>query len=359
MNRLPEKYPLHEIGYGSELPVEQYFIHLFDMLPSRMSNSKKNYSSMIFDHLIEGGFINECELIITGRRYDKPSNTHLLVNRQDSLIIVLKSTLDKTHGLYYDLLLYYDCTKNSAEEYFGKYNLNEFEIEIKKTGINLVKSDMGHLDTEEYEMNVPDIDLLLNYGERFLKVHEVIIQRLNKPNDKGIILFHGDPGTGKTSYIKYLTRLIKDKEILFIPPAMAESLSEPSIIPFLMEHKNSILIVEDAERVISDRENNGSSVGVSNILNLTDGILGDCLNIQIIATFNMKREKIDQALLRKGRLIAEHKFEKLSSEDTNRLLEYLGKEKRVDKAMSLADIYNIDEEVYKTENNKSSIGFNN
>ena len=63
---------------------------------------------------------------------------------------------------------------------------------------------------------------------------------------------------------------------------------------------SKILIIEDAERVISDRESNGSPAGVSNILNLTDGILGDCLNIQVIATFNMKREKIDQALLRKG-----------------------------------------------------------
>jgi ATP-dependent 26S proteasome regulatory subunit len=126
-----------------------------------------------------------------------------------------------------------------------------------------------------------------------------------------------------------------------------------------MDHRNSILIVEDAERVISDRESNGSSIGVSNILNLTDGILGDCLNIQIIATFNMKREKIDAALLRKGRLIAEHKFEKLSVENVNILLKHLGKNHEVHKEMSLSDIYNIDEEFYKSDNQKNSIGFNN
>ena len=124
-----------------------------------------------------------------------------------------------------------------------------------------------------------------------------------------------------------------------------------------MDHKNSILIIEDAERVISDREGNGSPAGVSNILNLTDGILGDCLNIQVIATFNMKREKIDQALLRKGRLIAEHKFEKLSVEDSNKLLKYLNKEQTVDEGMVLADIYNIDVEVHKTSSKQSKIGF--
>jgi ATP-dependent 26S proteasome regulatory subunit len=134
-------------------------------------------------------------------------------------------------------------------------------------------------------------------------------------------------------------------------------LSEPSIIPFLMEHRNSILIIEDAERVISDRELNGSSAGVSNILNLTDGILGDCLNIQIIATFNMKREKIDQALLRKGRLIVEHKFTKLSVDETNKLLKSLKKDFVSKEEMCLADIYNIDTEIFKSNDKSTKIGF--
>ena len=112
--RLPEKYPIHEIGYGNELPVEQYFTHLFDALPSRTTNSKKNYSSKIYEHLESNGFVNECELIITGRRYDKPSNTHMFVNENDSLMVVIKSTLDKTHGLYYDLL-----SNTLSEGYMG------------------------------------------------------------------------------------------------------------------------------------------------------------------------------------------------------------------------------------------------
>ena len=216
---------------------------------------------------------------------------------------------------------------------------------------------MGHLDTEDYDLYSQPMDLILNYGVEFTKIHELIIERLNKPNDKGIILLHGDPGTGKTSYIKHLTSLILDKDILFIPPSMAEMLSEPTIIPFLMDHKNSILIIEDAVRVFGDREGNGSPAGVSNILNLTDGILGDCLNIQVVATFNMKREKIDKALLRKGRLIAEHKFEKLSVDETNKLLVSLGKANVSEEGMCLADIYNIDTEVYRAETKENKIGF--
>ena len=138
---------------------------------------------------------------------------------------------------------------------------------------------------------------------------------------------------------------------------MAEMLSEPTIIPFLMDHKNSILIIEDGEKVISDREINGSSAAVSNILNLTDGILGDCLNIQIITTFNMKKEKIDKALLRKGRLIAEYKFDKFSIEDSNKLFKHLEKDYVTNEKMSLSDIYNIDVDSYRSNDSTNKIGF--
>ena len=145
---------------------------------------------------------------------------------------------------------------------------------------------------------------------------------------------------------------------MFIPPSMAEMLSEPSIIPFLMDHKNTILIIEDAERVISDRQINGSASGVSNLLNLTDGILGDILNIQIVATFNMDHKKLDDALLRKGRLIAEHRFDKLSVKDANALIKKLGYKVIVDKPTTLTEIYNLTEIEYKTQKKDKSIGFN-
>jgi SpoVK/Ycf46/Vps4 family AAA+-type ATPase len=228
----------------------------------------------------------------------------------------------------------------------------------KKSSILLVKNDMGHLDTEEYDLTIPEINLELNYGKEFLKIHTTMVKRLNTNGDKGIILLHGDPGTGKTTYIKYLTKLITDKDILFIPPSMAEMLSEPSIIPFLMDHRDSILLIEDAERVIADREGKGSAVGVSNLLNLTDGILGDCLNIQVIATFNMTRERIDPALLRKGRLICEHKFDKLNIDETNRLLSHLKKNAVSQVPLTLADIYNIDVDALRvTSDSKKRASF--
>lgn len=356
MITLPQNYLIYETSYGSEVPINQVYVHLFNQLPS-ITKLNKKFKPEINKFLLRNGFELECEIKTFSKRTEKENTEHFLVNKEKKLIILSKTYTYDENDKHCELLFHYATKNGKFEEQFDIEEIKKFQLPDKKRGIGLIKSEMGHLDIEEYELNIPDIDIELNYGVDFVKVHETIVKRLNKNNDKGIILFHGDPGTGKTSYIKYLTKLIEDKEILFIPPSIAESLSEPSIIPFLMEHKNSILIIEDAEKVISDRELNGSSAGVSNILNLTDGILGDCLNIQIVATFNMKREKIDSALLRKGRLIAEHKFGPLSVDNVNKLLKHLGKENTVDKPMPLSDIYNIDEEVFKVEN-KQNIGFN-
>jgi energy-coupling factor transporter ATP-binding protein EcfA2 len=358
---LPQNYAIYDTVYGSETPTEQYYTIKFDKIPSKFLDGGTFYDPMIVDEIKKLGFVEEARCNIKNKRHDSSSQSIYVDDSKGIIIRVYSSNNNNTNKKTKDDLLLldfsYDIKRGELKEQLDLESIKIHQRPKKKANIQLVKSDMGHLDTEDYDLFVPPTDLELNYGSEFLKIHDVIVDRLNSEYDKGIILLHGDPGTGKTSYIKHLTSLIKDKDILFIPPSMAEMLSEPTIIPFLMDHKNSILIIEDAERVISDREGNGSPAGVSNILNLTDGILGDCLNIQVIATFNMKREKIDQALLRKGRLIAEHKFEKLSIDDTNKLLKHLEKNQEVGEGMVLADIYNIDTEVYKTSTKGNKIGF--
>ena len=201
------------------------------------------------------------------------------------------------------------------------------------------------------------VDIGLNYGSAFVDHHSKIVDKLNN-NKNGLFIFNGIPGTGKTTYIKQLAEEIPDRRFILVPVAMIESLSSPAIVPVLMDHKDSILILEDADKALMKREAGSSSDGmVATILNLGDGILGALLKISIIVTYNTETDNIDEALLRKGRLHYEYKFDKLSVDDSNRLLTKIGADFKAVEPMTLAEIYN-----YASDNNhrklvKGKLGF--
>ena len=85
--------------------------------------------------------------------------------------------------------------------------------------------------------------------------------------------------------------------------------------------------------------------------------MGDCLKTQIVATFNTDRQLIDEALLRKGRLIAEYKFDNLDIDKSNKLLKSLNIDYITTKEMPLSDIYNYEDNLGVGDNKKTKIGF--
>jgi SpoVK/Ycf46/Vps4 family AAA+-type ATPase len=160
-------------------------------------------------------------------------------------------------------------------------------------------------------------------------------------------------GTGKTTYLRYLVGKIK-KRVLFVPPDMAANIVNPDLVKLLIENPNCVLIIEDAENIIMQRQP-GSDSAVSNLLNISDGLLSDFLNVQIICTFNSSLSVVDSALLRKGRLIAKYEFGKLSVAKAQRLSERKGAGLRVAKPMTVTEVLNHEERSYEQE--RPRIGF--
>ena len=85
-------------------------------------------------------------------------------------------------------------------------------------------------------------------------------------------------------------------------------------------------------------------------------MLSDCLNVQIICTFNSELKFVDNALLRKGRLIAKYEFGKLSIDKANALSKHLGLKTIINKSMTLAEVTNPDE-YYQPQVKLNPIGF--
>ena len=236
-----------------------------------------------------------------------------------------------------------------------KKYIDENRVKEEKFGfINLICNTNGGFELKQYKIKDPIIDLDLNYNDGFKEIDKLILSKLSEENGKGLVMLYGEPGTGKTSYVRRVINHV-DKRVLYLPPDMATELSNPGLVPFLANLPNSILIIEDAENVLIKRSGQHNQA-ISNILNLSDGLLGDCLNIQIIATFNVGISSIDSALLRKGRLLAKYEFKKLSEERVAKLTEKIGV-KFSKNTGTLAEIYNCSELDFENSS-KKEIGFN-
>jgi hypothetical protein len=210
----------------------------------------------------------------------------------------------------------------------------EFQIEIITTGPE-------GLQLRQLSITEANLDLDLFYNDDFRAVNETIVARLQQDADKGIILLHGLPGTGKTTYLRCLIGKMK-KRVLFVSPSVAGNLMNPEFIDLLISNPNTVLIIEDAENILLDRKINGNS-SVSNLLNISDGLLSDCLNVQIICTFNSALSLVDTALLRKGRLNASYEFGKLDIKKAQRLSDHFGHNRIVKEPMTIAEIANATE----------------
>jgi hypothetical protein len=232
----------------------------------------------------------------------------------------------------------------------------ECQIEVIETiSIGMVSFDDGSFYVKDFDLKDKTTDLKLldeHYGEGFEEFNEKLLKRLAEET-KGLTLFHGVPGSGKTTYIRHLLRKLKemnkDNNVLYFPPTMVGSITDPNFINFISDwvidsKAKNYLLIEDAEPLLESRDMS-RNIGITNLLNLTDGLLNDILNVQIIATFNTKLSNIDSALLRPERLMARKEFEALSVEKGKILASKIDiNPDLVTKKMTLADIYALKNE---------------
>ncbi|MFN0033323.1 MAG: AAA family ATPase [Flavobacteriales bacterium] len=230
--------------------------------------------------------------------------------------------------------------------------IDECSVEKKpdKPRIQMIEVQGGNYVIREHAVHdhfhIQDLDV--NYGHGFQQFHTDLMSRFNS-STKGLVLFHGEPGTGKTYYIRHLLRsmVANNKKVIYMPPNMVDHLTDPVFMTFLgntvrrwsEEGNFCVLLIEDAEPLLAQRQEGVRIQGVTNLLNMTDGLLNDMLNLQIICTFNVDVKKLDSALLRPGRLVARKEFKALSELDANLLAQRLGIKHHFDAPATLGEIY--------------------
>ncbi len=244
---------------------------------------------------------------------------------------------DKTFGFRYTLSQ--DIVDNFIEVVKTRENINNTPI------LNRLSMDnRGNMCENNILFNAPKIDIPANIMYPcFTKTPEDYAQEFMDSNANVLVLY-GDPGTGKTTFIKRMMLGIgfedtqRSINVIDTPGVM----QSPELINkiYVAKHKD-IFIFEDVDRHLYSRES-GNDI-MAGLLNAAEGIASP--DVKIILSTNIQNlEDIDSALLRPGRCHDTLHFTKMNHSQAEVLAHYLNLNMIEGAAeLSLAEIMNSKE----------------
>ncbi len=169
---------------------------------------------------------------------------------------------------------------------------------------------------------------------------------------QSILILLGPPGTGKTSFIRYMLFKNKMKALAFYDKNMTRT--DATLASFITRRENDILILEDADLLLYSREDGNDTM--NQLLNTSDGLV-NVMNKKIIITANITdRKDIDSALLRPGRCFDIINFRPLTKDEARDAATRGGIDMKFNKKeYTLAELFNNREQEQIVK--KQKIGF--
>jgi len=164
-------------------------------------------------------------------------------------------------------------------------------------------------------------------------------------NDSQVMVLHGPPGTGKTSFIKDMICELGLNAIISYDMGVLSS--DANFVGYLEDNMFDVLIIEDADDLLtSDRSENNKLI--AKILNISDGIIKLRKKKLIFSTNLDNINKIDSAVVRPGRCFDIVNFRKLTGPESEAVGKVLGIEVDNREAHTLAELF------YAKNNNEKS-----
>lgn len=266
-------------------------------------------------------------------------------------IRVFAPTLDRADQVLNELVARYGRKREKTQTIPSFFILNVRACEV----------DTEEISIKRHFVHRPE-DLAIHYGNDFVPWEREFVKRLTSVAS-GVSVFRGPPGTGKTSFLRHLIAKLRNRCIFYyLPTTQYPLLTNVQMVSFWVsqnrryEKYHKVIILEDAEQLLMTRANDNRDQ-VSNLLNLSDGLLGEFFNMHLLCTINCQVDELDPAVLRAGRMVTYREFPRLSVEQAQRLASKLGKSLPEQADYSLAEIYFQGSNGAEQTQQKQKIGF--
>lgn len=209
---------------------------------------------------------------------------HLAVVAKDSSCLIdfintLPLDENKYQGKTLDLSYFYMSSRDG---------LSEKEIGIEVADLNTIYPEL-----------YPDID-----------IHN-LIESYNQAREPLLILY-GDPGVGKTSFIKYVISHGDYRKIAYIKDPRV--MQDGQLWALLTYKDFQLIIFDDLDSDLLPRRKVTDSTFMTQLLSYSDGIFTQG-NTKIVITTNQTVKEIDSALIRPGRCFDFIKLNRLTNTD--------------------------------------------
>jgi hypothetical protein len=205
-----------------------------------------------------------------------------------------------------------------------------------------------------------------NYAAEAVQRLGPLMQPDYRPGRSGqLVLWHGEPGTGKTTALRALGQAWKDwAEIHYItdPDQFFGSHADYMLQVMLgagsdedeedledgeAPAKWRLLVLEDAGELLAKDAKSEVGAALSRFLNSVDGLIGQGLRVMTMVTTNEELGDLNEAVTRHGRAASEVHFARLSVVEAANLLEKLADFDAADQmpaqSHTLASIYALAE----------------